>query len=61
MWPIRKSKEDASLEPIVEASFKTPDLEKALEGRAKLVKFLQDRDWLLAEDSLKTKLIMDRY
>jgi hypothetical protein len=65
VWPIRKSKTEASLEPIVEASFKTPDLQKALEGRAKLVKVLQDtttsRDWFLAEDSLKTKLIMERY
>jgi hypothetical protein len=67
VWPIRKSKKDASLEPIVEASFKTPGLQKALEGRAKLIKVLQDtttnssRDWFLAEDSLKTKLIMERY
>ncbi|KYK58872.1 hypothetical protein DCS_05890 [Drechmeria coniospora] len=61
VWPIRKSKTDASLELIVEASFKTPDLEKALEGRAKLVEFLQKRGWFLAEDSLKTKLIMERY
>jgi len=61
VWPIRKSKTDASLEPIVEASFKTPDLKKALEGRAKLVEFLQNRGWFLAEDSLKTKLIMERY
>jgi len=61
MWPIRKSKIAASLEPIVEASFKTPDLKKALEGRANLVEFLRDRAWFLAEDSLKTKLIMERY
>jgi hypothetical protein len=61
VWPIRKSQTDASLEPIVEASFKTPELKKALEGSAKLEKFLQDRGWFLAEDSLKTKLIMERY
>ncbi|EON69911.1 hypothetical protein W97_09175 [Coniosporium apollinis CBS 100218] len=61
VWPIRKSKTDASLEPIVEASFKTPDFEKALEGRAKLMEFLQNRGWFLAEDSLRTKLIMERY
>jgi hypothetical protein len=63
VWMIQKSKTDTSLEPIVEASFKNPDLEKAMEGRDELVQFLQnrDRDWFLAEDSLKTKLIMERY
>lgn len=61
VWPIRKSKIDASLESIVEASFKTPDLKKALEGRAKIEEFLQKRGWFLDEEILKTKLIMDRY
>lgn len=63
VWLIRKNKTDASLEPIVEASFKTADLERAMEGRDKLVEFLQNRDrsWFLAEDSLKTKRIMERY
>ena len=61
VWPIRKSKTDASLEPIVEASFKTPDLTEALKGRDKLIGLLQDNGWLLTEDSLKTKLIMERY
>lgn len=41
--------------------FKTPDVKKALEGRAKPVEFVQNRGWLLAEDSLKTKLIVERY
>ncbi|KIW86620.1 uncharacterized protein Z519_12745 [Cladophialophora bantiana CBS 173.52] len=61
VWPIRKSKTDESLELIVEASFKTPDLKKALEGRARLIKSLQKRAWILDKDSLKTKLIMERY
>lgn len=61
VWPIRVSKDDATLVPIVEASFKTPDFKKALEGHAKLIKFVQDKGWFLAEDSLKTKLIMERY
>ncbi|EXJ74636.1 uncharacterized protein A1O5_02933 [Cladophialophora psammophila CBS 110553] len=61
VWPVRKRRTDASLEPIVEASFKTSDLKKALEGRARLIKSLQKRAWLLEKDSLKTKLIMERY
>ncbi|KAJ9663313.1 hypothetical protein H2198_000830 [Neophaeococcomyces mojaviensis] len=61
VWPIRKSKTDGTFEPIVEASFKTKKLEKAQEGRAKLVKLLQDKGWFLAANSLKTKLIMERY
>lgn len=61
VWPIRKSKTDSTLEPIVEASFKTPDLSKALDGRTKLADLLQSKGWFLARDSLKTKLIMERY
>ncbi|KAK5313960.1 hypothetical protein LTR70_007382 [Exophiala xenobiotica] len=61
VWPIRKSRDDASLELIVEASFKTPDFQKAVEGHANLERFLRERGWLLEEDSLKTKLIMERY
>jgi len=61
VWPIRKSKTDATLVPIVEASFKADDLRAALEGRAKLVDLVQKRGWFLDEDSLKTRLIMDRY
>lgn len=61
VWPIRTSKTDATLVPIVEASFKADNLKEALEGRAKLVDLVQQRGWFLCEDSLKTRLIMDRY
>lgn len=61
VWPIRTSKTDGTLVPTVEASFKTTDREKALKGRDELAKHLEEKGWLLAEDSLKTKLIMDRY
>ncbi|KAH0829260.1 hypothetical protein AYO21_09786 [Fonsecaea monophora] len=61
VWPIRKSETDATLEPIVEVSFKTPDVQKALEGRAKILELFQKKGWLLPEDSSKTKLIMERY
>ncbi|KAJ9654444.1 hypothetical protein H2198_006524 [Neophaeococcomyces mojaviensis] len=61
VWFIKKSKTDASLEPIVEVSFKTPDLKKALEGHVKLVEYLQNKGWLLPEDSFRTRLILERY
>jgi hypothetical protein len=61
VWPIRKSKDDGTLEPIVEASFKTSDLSKALKGRDELAEFLDKKGWLVPAESLKTKLIMERY
>lgn len=61
VWPIRKSKTDSTLEPIVEVSFKTDDTSKAVEDRVGLAKFAQDSGWFLPTDSLKTKLIMERY
>lgn len=61
VWPIRKSREDPSLQQIVEVSFKKRDFQEALKGHTKLEKALRDKDWLLEEDSLKTKLIMERY
>lgn len=61
VWPIRTSKTDGTLVPTVEASFKTADTKKAMEGRDKLAAHLDMKGWFLPEDSLKTKLIMDRY
>jgi hypothetical protein len=61
VWPIRKSRTDVSLVPIVEASFKADNLEEALVGRTKLVDFVQSKGWFLPQDSLKTRLIMERY
>ena len=61
VWPIKKRKGGTDIEHIVEASFKTPSLTTALEKRCKLEAFLQSKDWLLAQDSLKTSLIMERY
>ncbi|KAJ5894988.1 hypothetical protein N7495_006679 [Penicillium taxi] len=46
---------------IVEASFKTKSHTTALTEQSNLAAFLKSKDWLLAEDSLKTQLIMDRY
>lgn len=61
VWLIRKSEADAELEPIVEASFKTDELTEALKGRTNVEEFLLAKGWFLAGDSLRTKLIMDRY
>jgi hypothetical protein len=60
VWPI-KSDTGTGIEYIVEASFKTASLTTALEERNKLAAFLQSKDWFLAQDSLKTSLIMERY
>jgi hypothetical protein len=61
VWLIRTNKTNSTLEPIVEASFKTSDAKEAVEKQAKLVKALQDKGWFVPHDSLKTKLIMTRY
>lgn len=61
VWPIRASKTDATLVPIVEASFKTAEVSKALGGRGELADLLQRKGWFCPGDSLKTKLVMDRY
>lgn len=61
LWKIRKSTTDSTLEPIVEASFKADTFQEVLEGRASMTKFLKSSGWLLQRDSLKTKLVMDRY
>lgn len=60
VWPI-KSDTGTGIEYIVEASFKTASRTTALEKRNKLADCLQSKDWLLAQDSLKTSLIMERY
>lgn len=60
VWPI-KNDTGTGIEYIVEASFKTASLSTALEERNKLEAYLQSKDWFLAQDSLKTSLIMERY
>ncbi|OCK94959.1 uncharacterized protein K441DRAFT_686969 [Cenococcum geophilum 1.58] len=60
VWPI-KNNTGTGIEYIVEASFKTASRTTALEKHNKLAAYLQSKDWLLAQDSLKTSLIMERY
>ncbi|OJZ81080.1 hypothetical protein ASPFODRAFT_52774 [Aspergillus luchuensis CBS 106.47] len=60
IWPLRNSK-GTDIEYIVEASFKTKDRATASTGKEKLAACLESNGWFLAKDSLKTKLIMERY
>lgn len=61
VWPIRVSKNDQTLKPTVEASFKTDDVTEATDGLRRLGELLGEKGWLRAEDSLKTGLIMNAY
>ena len=60
VWPI-KDAAGTGIEYIVEASFKTTSRTTASQKQAALILFLQGKGWFLAQDSLKTQLIMDRY
>ncbi|KAL7941123.1 hypothetical protein V8C42DRAFT_199347 [Trichoderma barbatum] len=60
VWPIPKDKETGT-DYIVEASFKTDSYTTASTERSNLTVQLQNEGWVLAEDALKTKLILERY
>ncbi|RAK86382.1 hypothetical protein BO79DRAFT_153951 [Aspergillus costaricaensis CBS 115574] len=60
VWPLLNS-EGTDIEHSVEASFKTKDRATASTGQETLVACLKNNGWFLAKDSLKTKLIMERY
>ncbi|QDS67756.1 hypothetical protein FKW77_006250 [Venturia effusa] len=60
VWPI-KAASGSGTEYIVEASFKVKDKSTASSKHDELVSFLQGKGWFLAQDSLKTALIMQRY
>ncbi|GAA3407363.1 hypothetical protein ACFFNY_31955 [Paenibacillus hodogayensis] len=60
IWPI-KDADGTGTEYIVEASFKTANQTDAASKQSQLISYLQGQGWLLAQDSLKTQLIMDRY
>ncbi|WP_405082924.1 hypothetical protein ACI48J_12030 [Paenibacillus chitinolyticus] len=60
VWPIRNSA-GTGTEYIVEASFKTTSESTASAKHDELIALLQSKGWFLAQDSLKTQLIMDRY
>lgn len=60
VWPIRNAA-GTGTEYVVEASFKTTSQTTASTKHDELVTYLQGKGWFLAQDSLKTQLIMDRY
>ncbi|MFC4811804.1 hypothetical protein [Paenibacillus sp. GCM10023250] len=60
VWPI-KNAAGTGTEYVVEASFKTDSAATASAKHDQLISFLQSKGWFLAQDSLKTQLIMDRY
>jgi len=60
VWPIIDVA-GTGTEYIVEASFKTTSRTTASSKHDGLINFLQDKGWFLAQDSLKTQLIMERY
>ncbi|KAK0735156.1 hypothetical protein B0T26DRAFT_737580 [Lasiosphaeria miniovina] len=60
VWPIRDAA-GTGIEYVVEASFKTGSRTTASAKHDSLIAYLQGQGWFLAQDSLKTQLIMDRY
>ncbi|MCH8622044.1 hypothetical protein [Undibacterium sp. TS12] len=60
VWPIL-NQAGTGIEYIVEASFKTTSEATASAKHDELQAYLISRGWFVAEDSLKTQLIMDRY
>ena len=60
VWPILNAA-GTGTEDLVEASFKTTSSSTASTKKAALQTLLQSKGWFLAQDSLKTQLIMDRY
>lgn len=60
VWPITNAA-GTGTEYIVEASFKTTSRTTAATKHDELIAYLQNQSWFLAQDSLKTQLIMDRY
>ncbi len=60
VWPI-KDAAGTGTEYIVEASFKVKELTNAWEKRDQLMTLLKEKGWLVALDSLRTSIIMERY
>ncbi|MWC29694.1 hypothetical protein [Paenibacillus sp. MMS18-CY102] len=60
VWPILNAA-GTGTEYVVEASFKTASATTASSKHDELIAYLQNKGWFLAQDSLKTQLIMDRY
>ena len=60
VWPIL-NQAGTGTDYVVEASFKTKSEATASAKHDELQAYLISRGWFVAEDSLKTQLIIDRY
>lgn len=60
VWPIRNAA-GTGVENIVEISFKTTDTSSVSGLRTQLMQVLQNKNWLIPADGLKTQLILERY
>ncbi|MFB8377215.1 CYTH domain-containing protein [Paenibacillus taichungensis] len=60
VWPIRNSA-GTGVENIVEISFKTADSTAVSGLRTQLMQVLENKNWLIPADGLKTQLILERY
>ncbi|MDN8593049.1 CYTH domain-containing protein [Paenibacillus sp. 11B] len=60
VWPIRNAA-GTGVENIVEISFKTTDTSAVSGLRSQLMQVLQNKNWLIPADGLKTQLILERY
>ncbi|KAI6774843.1 hypothetical protein HG530_001601 [Fusarium avenaceum] len=60
VWTLRNA-QGTGFEDLVEASFKTETRMDASQKQASLISHLQREGWFLAQDSLRTQLIMERY
>lgn len=60
VWPIRNAA-GTGLENIVEISFKTADSTAVSGLRTQLMQVLENKNWLIPADGLKTQLILERY
>ncbi|MCM3174835.1 MULTISPECIES: CYTH domain-containing protein [Paenibacillus] len=60
VWPIRNAA-GTGVENIVEVSFKTDNASTVSDLRNQLMQVLENKQWLLPADGLKTQLILERY
>ncbi len=60
VWPIRNAA-GTGVENIVEISFKTTDSTAVSGLRTQLMQVLENKNWLIPADGLKTQLILERY
>ncbi|WP_156395585.1 CYTH domain-containing protein [Paenibacillus sp. Root52] len=60
VWPIRDAA-GTGVENIVEVSFKTDNASTVSDLRNQFMQVLENKQWLLPADGLKTQLILERY